>query len=64
MSNEKRIRDLRKGDIVVDERGHRRRVIRNPQPCMARGYVYVWTDNPDRPINTHGDDTVQVVPNE
>jgi len=60
MIHMKRVRDLRTGDTVVSENGSTRKVVGNPQPCVARGYVYVRTDNPDRPINMHGDFTVQV----
>jgi len=54
-----KVRDLKPRDVVVNlDTGATKTVIRYPQPCKERGYVYVVTDG--EPVNTHGDNPITV----
>jgi len=59
---EKKVKDLRPGDVVVNlDTGHELLVIGFPRGCRAKGYVYINTNEVANPINTRGDNLVSVV---
>lgn len=59
----RKVKNLRRGDVVVNlDNPHAkpRTCITDAMACRARGYFRVETDDPNNPVNTFGDNEVDV----
>lgn len=61
---QKKVKNLRPGDIVLSDPKHPRQVTGMPQKCRQNGYYRVETMDAENPVNTHGDQTVPIATEE